>query len=497
MFEGSCNEEEFKEFDFYPLNKPFAYAKVYKGNVTADKFYKVIEPQLSSVEHHALEFIRETLMNLSKITLDASGVVTANQFLVDELERVLKENNIKLDDLSKKKILYYVKRDFFGYGRIDPLMSDPHIEDISCYNADLPIFIYHRKYGSLKTNIKFTDEEELSSFVTKLAQKCNRYISPTEPLLIATLPNGSTAQLTLRNTITTKGSTFAITPYRFDPYTSTDLINLHTMSAEMIAYLWLAVEHHKNALIAGEPACGKTTTLNALALLIPKESKIVSIEETQELNLPHPNWIPCLIKSTQPKQIHNRDTKEIDMYDLIKAALRQRPDYLLVGEIHRHEAYELFQAMAIGHTTYATIQADSVHTIIHRLEGLFHIPRIMLQALDIIILQATICINNKKTRRIKKIIEIIDVDPITKEILTNEVFSWNPIRDTYTYTGKSYILECIGSQMNSKLEEVTDETKRRAELLQWMRNNNLRSYTDVLTTLSQYHNNPHEFTKTI
>jgi flagellar protein FlaI len=268
------------------------------------------------------------------------------------------------------------------------------------------------------------------------------------------------------------------------------------MSAEILAYFWLAIENRVNALIAGGTASGKTTILNALSLFIPREAKIVSIEETREINLPHPNWIPGVARSGFGEIVQDKMVGEIDMYDLMKAALRQRPEYIIVGEIRGREAYVLFQAMATGHATYSTVHADSAKSLIHRLEGKpIEIPRIMLQALDIVSIQITTRVKGKRVRRCKQIIEIIDIDNTTKEILTNEVFRWDPIEDKYIYTGKSYILEGIRARWDMDKDRISEEVRRRTEILEWMCNNNIRSFKEVAKAISRYTENPDDFMK--
>jgi flagellar protein FlaI len=398
----------------------------------------------------------------------------------------------------KTKILYYVKRDFLWYGKIDPLMRDQNIEDISCDGSRLPIFLYHRKYGSLKSNIQFPDEVVLAAFVTQLAQKCGKHISIAEPMLDATMPDGSRIQMTLSKAVTTNGSTFTIRRFRSDPITATDLIMYKTMSPEMVAFMWLAVENGVNALIAGGTASGKTSTLNAISLFIPRESKIVSIEETREINLPHPNWIPGVVRSGFGEVINDKLAGEIDLYDLMKAALRQRPEYILVGEIRGKEAYVLFQAMATGHTTYSTVHADSAQSLIHRLEGKpIEIPRVMLQSLDIVTIQVQAEVGDQRVRRCKQIVEIVDIDPMTKEILTNEVFRWDPVQDQFNYSGKSYVLERIRAQHGMTKEEMMAELKRRVELLEWMKDNNIRAFKDVARMVASYLETPDEIMEKI
>jgi flagellar protein FlaI len=370
-------------------------------------------------------------------------------------------------------------------------MRDPNIEDISCDSSEVPLFLFHRKFGSLKSNVQFDDENELSIFVVKLAQKCGKHISLAEPMLDATMPDGSRIQMTLSRAVTTRGSTFTIRRFRSDPITATDLIEYNTMSAEMVAYMWLAVENGINALIAGGTAAGKTSTLNALCLFIPREAKIVSIEETREVNLPHPNWIPGVVRSGFGEIVNDRLVGEIDLFDLMKAALRQRPEYILVGEIRGKEAYVLFQAMATGHTTYSTFHADSTRSLIHRLEGKpIDIPRVMLASLDIAFIQINARLGDKRVRRCKQIVEIVDIDPVTKEILTNEVFRWDPITDSFIYSGKSYILERIRVQYDMSKEAMMEEIKRRVTVLHWMRKNNVREFKDVARVVALYAETP-------
>ena len=491
------SEDALEEIDFYPLQEPFSYVEIIREKETLDKRYVLIEIGLSERESHILDFVKETLDGfvIDVTELDSNG---EEKYLIEKIENIIDEYMIELDDKSKKKIIYFLKKKFLGLDKLEPLMRDPNIEDISCDGSEVPIFLYHRRYGSLKSNIKFNEEEELSAFVIKLAQKCGKHISIAEPMLDATMPDGSRIQMTLSTQVTTKGSTFTIRKFRADPITPTDLIEFHSMSVEMVAYMWMAVENGINALIAGGTAAGKTSTLNAISLFIPRESKIVSIEETREINLPHPNWIPGVVRSGFGEIINDKLVGEIDLFDLMKAALRQRPEYILVGEIRGREAYVLFQAMATGHTTYSTVHADSPKSLIHRLEGKpIDIPRVMLQSLDIVTIQVSAQLGDKRVRRCKQIVEVVDLDPITKEILTNEVFRWDPVEDKFIYSGKSYVLERIRNQYDMSKEEIMDEVKRRVEILNWMRNNNIRVFKDVARIVSSYAETPDELMEKI
>lgn len=491
------SENTVEEIDFYPIREPFAYVEIIREKESLDKRYVLLEMQLSKDEEYLLKFIKETLDGFIFQTSDMESK-GEGKYLSEKVDLIIEDYMLNIDSLTKKKILYYLEKESIGLGKLDVIMKDPNIEDISCDGSGVSLFLYHRRYGSLKSNVQFNDEDELTAFVVKLAQKCGKHISISEPMLDATMPDGSRIQMTLSTEVTTKGSTFTIRKFSEDPFSPPDLIEFHTMSSEMVAYMWLAVENGINALIAGGTAAGKTSTLNALCLFIPRESKIVSIEETREINLPHPNWIPGVVRSGFGEVVGNKVIGEIDLYDLMKAALRQRPEYILVGEIRGKEAYVLFQAMATGHTTYSTVHADSAQSLIHRLEGKpIEIPRIMLQTLDIVIIQVISRVKNKRARRCKQIIEIIDIDPTTKEILTNEVFRWDPIEDKFVYSGKSYILERIRAEKDISREGMISEIKNRTMLLDWMNKNNVREFKKAATIIAQYTDNPAEIMKKI
>jgi len=494
---GFSTKESWTDIDSYPLMESFAYAVIIRDTKTLDMLYIVIEIGLSGEESKNLEFIKETL-NVSISETDELESKGEKKYLREKVEQIVEDYSLKIDVISKRKIIYFLEKQLLGFDKLEPLMSDPNIEDISCDGSDVPIFLYHRKYGSLKSNIKFDSEDELSAFVVKLSQKCGKHISIANPMLDATMPDGSRIQMTLSTEVTTKGSTFTIRKFKENPFSPTDLIEFNTMSSEIVAFLWLAVENGINALIAGGTASGKTSTLNALALFIPPESKIVSIEETREINLPHKNWIPGVARVGFGEVVGGKIVGEIDLYELMKAALRQRPEYILVGEIRGREAYVLFQAMATGHTTYSTVHADSAKSLIHRLEGKpIEIPRIMLQALDVVCIQTISRVKDKRARKCKQIIEIVDIDSTTKEILTNQVFHWDSNEDKFIYSGKSYVLERIRAEKNLSREEIKTEIKQRAALLEWMRKKNITEFKEVANMAANYIENPLEIMKKV
>ncbi len=489
------NDENIEVVEIHPINKPFSYIRVIYNDLKHEYTYEILEPTLSMEEKKIFEFLKETLIKTMNVELTEFSEDEAKEFLRKNVDRVLSDYSIALNDVPKEKIMYYIVRDFLGYGKIDVLMHDPMIEDISCDAPRVPIYIYHRNYESLKTNISFGSELELDSFVIQLAQKCGRHISIARPLMDATMPDGSRIQACLSREVSSMGSNFTIRRFREDPLTPSHLVEFNTISPEIAAYFWLAIENGASAVLAGGTASGKTTSLNALCLFIPPQMKVISIEDTREINLPHPNWIASI---TREGTAESGEGSKVGMFDLLKAALRQRPEYILVGEIRGVEAVVLFQAMATGHTVYSTMHADSIFSVVHRLEGdPINIPRIQLQALNIVAIQAMMRIGRKRVRRIKKIVEIVGIDPTTDDILTNEVFSWNPRKDSFDYYGKGHVLDAIAEQRNWTDKELSEEFNRRKEVIRWMVEKGIKNYVDVGEIIAAYYKNPDSIMKRV
>src|SRR3989337_2429790 len=299
---------------------------------------KVVEPERSAFEQMGLETLYENI--LDTLTLYDTSDQEKAVILEKKILELIDGYSIEMDMASIHKILYYIKRDYIGYERVDALMKDPNIEDISCDGTNIPIFVYHRKFQNIKTNLHF-EEEKLDSFVMKLAQSCEKQISIGEPLVNSTLPDGSRLNASLGKEVTFRGSTFTIRKFREHAFTPADLIKSGTFSSEILAYTWLAVENGKSILFAGATAAGKTSALNAISLFIPSMAKVISIEDTHELVVHHLNWIGSVTRESFNKMTSAR---EIDMYELLRPALRQRPGNIIVGEIRGKEAMTYFQA---------------------------------------------------------------------------------------------------------------------------------------------------------
>jgi len=368
-------------------------------------------------------------------------------------------------------------------------MRDKMAEDISADGPGIPIYVYHRKYGSIETNIVF-DKAELDSLIYKMALRAGKHISMAKPLLDASLPNKDRLQLSIGSEITTRGSTFTIRKFKDIPITPIELVNYGTFSVEMFAYLWMAVENGFNILISGGTATGKTTVLNAVSMFIPPESKIVSIEDTREINLSHQNWIPAVTREAE------EGGHSIEMFDLLRAALRQRPEYILVGEVRGKEAYTLFQAMATGHITLSTVHADSADAVVKRLtKAPIDIPLMLLDSLNIIPIQRSVKVGNKRVRRCAQIIEITGIDFDNDTLRTNELFSWRP--DDFAFTGESNVFVEIMDKLNMGEKELSEEFARRVRILELMRKKGMNDFQSLSKIIFEYNINPEEVEKRI
>jgi flagellar protein FlaI len=483
-FESTGGQEE---VELYPVNEPFAYVRIIYDNPNHSYLYKVIEPELTPAESELILELQQRLFETLDVNTKDMTRESARKALRDAIDEIIIDYGIKLSPAGREKILYNIEKAFLGDGLIDPMMHDKYIEDISCDGLNTPIFIYHTSYESIQTSLMYTDAIELDSFVTKLAQRAGKYISIAEPMLDATMSDGSRIQMTLGQEVTAHGSTFTIRKFRDEPITPTDLIEWSTFSPLSIAFIWLAVENGKSCIFCGGTASGKTTSLNAISLFIPPLAKIVTLEDTRELKLPHPNWIPSITRES----FDTAGKGSIDMYELLRAALRQRPEYILVGEVRGQEAQTLFQAMSTGHVTYATMHADSVSSAVHRMENPpLNVPRNMLTALDLVSIQVQARIGGQRIRRNKALIEILDIDPRTNELITNEVFKWHQATDEIRYSGKSYILEEVMEERGWSEARMREELKRRQEILEWMRIKKLRHYKDVSKVLISYYRDP-------
>jgi flagellar protein FlaI len=475
----------FKEV--YPIQEPYVYAAIVKDPETQKISYEVIEPTLQKEEAKFLAELKNLLMDELDVNFtEVESKEKAQEYLKAKINETIKKYRIKIPEGSADKLSYYITRDFVGFGKIDALMKDHLIEDISADGVDVPLYIWHRQYESIPTNIRFADAEELDSFIVRLAYMAGKNISVASPIVDASLPEGSRIQLTFGKEITRRGSTFTIRRFKADPLTITDLIAFNTLSSEMAAYLWYIIENRASVLVAGGVACGKTTVLNCLSMFIKPEMKIVSVEDTQELNLAHENWIPSVVRSGF--KVDDKNSSTITLFDLLKAAMRQRPDYIIVGEVRGEEAYTLFQAMATGHLGMCTFHAESVESVINRLESEpMNIPKTLIAMTNVVMVMTRTEVNGKPARRASVTTELQNAK---NDVETREVFRWNPKFDRFRFQGRSPFLQKHMERMGLDPEQINREIRYRKAVLEWMVQQGIRRHSDVAQVIREYYANP-------
>ncbi|RDZ46899.1 secretion system protein E [Haloferax sp. Atlit-10N] len=397
---------------------------------------------------------------------------------------VLADDADDLNDYQVRKLQYYLRRDFIGYERIDGIKHDINVEDISCDGYNSPVFVYHSDYEQIISNV-YHGEGELDDFVVKLAQRSGKGISKRRPQVDATLPDGSRAQLTLGREVSDHGTNYTIRQFKDVPFTPIDLINWSTFSLEEMAFLWLCIENDKSLIFAGGTASGKTTSLNAVSLFIPSNTKIVSIEDTREVELPQRNWIASV---TRPS-FADDDKGDVDEFDLLEAALRQRPDYIVMGEIRGEEGRTLFQVMSTGHTTYTTFHADSVGEVLKRFTTApINVSKTMFTALDLVSIQTSTRVGGNKVRRNKSLTEINHYDPENDEINVQDVYQWQAETDEFLQMGSSNTLEEIKFDRGWNQETLELEVFKRQVILAYLIDRGLNTYTQVAATFQAFIN---------
>ncbi|SIR02559.1 flagellar protein FlaI [Haladaptatus litoreus] len=472
----------YEEVERYWVNAPFAFVSINYDAEANDHLYYVVEPELDEFEAELLDRLFSDLRE-SLIYRREMGGQTAEDVLRDELRELLEVYGVEVDSATFYRLFYYLFRAFRGFGKLDPLMHDPHIENISCDGYDLQLFVYHDEYNDIESNVAY-GEEELDSLVVRLAQQSGQHVSVGEPVVEATLPDGSRAELALGKEVTPRGSAFTIRKYANEPFTPVDLVNYGTFSLDQMAYLWLAIENNKSLVFAGGTASGKTTSMNAISMFIPPRSKVLTIEDTRELTLYHDNWLSSVTRDRLD------EGADITMYDLLRSALRHRPEYIAVGEVRGQEAMTLFQAMNTGHTTYSTMHADSVQTVINRLENEpINVPRAMIQSLDILSIQTLTYVGEERVRRNRTLAEINGIDQRTGDLDYSTAFSWDAATDTVKKRD-SDVLDEIRDNHGWSRSQLLTELRNRKLVLQYLRENDVTDYRRFTAMVNEYYADP-------
>ncbi len=466
----------------YPVSGPI-FAHIYPDFHDGRDTYISVEPILTQQLDPLMLEIEKGLLDMAdKLTNIDTDEEKKQIFLdlVDQmctteppqrglLSRFLKRGRkLEITPRQLEGIKYLIVRDKIGLGILEAMVNDPYVEDISCSGVGT-IFIEHKVFRSLKTTVSFHSFEELDEFVLRLSERIKKPVSFHSPIVDATLPDGSRINIVYGRDVSKRGSNFSIRKFSEVPLSVMELIELGTLNYKMASYLSIVIGEGMNVFVCGETASGKTTTLNALTTFIHPNAKIVSIEDTPELQVPHKNWIREVVQTTG-------ETSEsgVTMFDLLKAALRQRPNEIIVGEIRGPEGNIAFQAMQTGHSVMATFHAASVEKLLQRLTGSpINVPKTYIDNLNVILIQSAVKLPTGKVgRRMMSINEVVGFDPQTQSFSFVEIFHWNAADDTFEFTGdmNSYLLEQkIAVKMGIptyKKRRVYTELDRRAKILE-------------------------------
>jgi flagellar protein FlaI len=478
-----------KVIEKYPVYEPFSQILIIQDPKTGEHKYILDELQLDPMEHDIYKRILNIL--LAEIQSPKEEIVDPRKFFAEEARKIVDKYRISLGwlpDVSWYKILYHAERDLVGFGKIDSLMRDPNIEDVSCDGVNRPVYIWHRLYESIETNLQFESDEELDNLVVKLVHMSGKHVSSAFPIVDASLPGKHRLAVAYRREITPFGTAFTIRKFRDDPYSIIDLINIGTFTEEMAAYLWICLENRASVMVLGGTAAGKTTALNALACLIKPGSKIMTIEETAELNLSHENWVSLIAR--QSYGLGGSSVGEVALFDLVKTCMRHRPDLMIVGEVRGQEAYVLFQALATGHGGMCTMHAENVASAVKRLtQKPMDISPAYIPLMNIVMsVQRVHLVKNGEKRAYRRVLSVNEIEDFEKYV---NPFKWDPVKDEQVIDlNSSFLLTQISERLGYSREQLIAEMDRRAEVLRWMRQKNIRSYKEVANIIAEYYARP-------
>ena len=481
-------KRSYRVVEEYPVHNPHARVKIVKAPKLGEgNHYFVDETPLDAEEY---DTFRKIVGVLSKeLDPPENPDLTPEEYVYEQAERIAEKYHRSLGQFtgrSWRKIFYYVVRDLAGYGPLHVMMHDPNIEDISCNGLNSPIYVWHRKYESIPTNITFTDEQTTNDFIVKLAHRSAKHISSAQPILDAMLPEKHRLAATFMKEVSTRGSTFCVRKFRADPFSVVDLIRIGTLNERIAAYFWLILERKMNFMIIGGTGSGKTSLLNALLSLMSQNDKIVTVEEVPELSPPLANWTQ--LNSRQSFQFGSGAAASITLFDLVKVSLRYRPDYIIVGEIRGEEAYVLFQALATGHGGLCTMHADSLDHVVKRLTS----PPMNVSKIYIPLMNSALHIQRVELpkqreglsfgRRVRTVWEIEEFEHY------REVATWNPSSDTFdTWFEDSFLLRQIAANSSTTVEALLIELDARERYLREIVESGIRDQREVAEKILAYY----------
>ncbi len=449
--------------------------------VEEGEYYKIVEEEFETKYILDIELSEEEKLLFRKLRR-----CLGRQKIIPEMREafdyILKECFNTIGAPYNEKVAKYIKNEIFGLGKLEYLLENDDLEEIMVNGDNKPVYVVHRKYGMLKTNLVF-QRNDILNIINKIASFAGRTINKENPLLDARLPNGDRVNATL-SPPALEGPTITIRKFRREAFSIVDLIKFGTLTSDLAAFLWLAVEGFRikpaNIIIAGGTGSGKTTTLNCLAVFIPQNERVITIEDTAELQLP--------LEHVVRFEAISEEGKPLDFNRLLINSLRMRPDRIIVGEIRGEEALTLFTAMNTGHEgCMGTLHANNSRETISRLTNApMNVPITMLRVLDLIIIQNKIMLNGKIVRRIEEVSEVAGIEG--NNLLLNKLYQYDIKNDKVRSTGTpSRLFQIIAKATGRDLKEINLELEKRKLILEFLVKRNIRKLTDVVSWIQRYY----------
>ena len=477
----------------YPVGDPL-FVHIY-GDPKMERRYIIIEPRLQNTEERVkYEVVKEKILELAP-----SKVIPENreefEIFLDQLynEALQKINNkgffsrksVKLTQIETEKFRYLIKRDIVGIGPLEILIRDPYIEDIHILGAEY-VSLIHKIFDALPTNIKFESNITLADYLKALSERIGRPVSDKNPIVDGTLPDGSRINIIYSPDVSIKGPSATIRKFSATPLSVVQLVKWNTLSAEVAAYLWLALEYGMSVFVCGETASGKTTTLNSIVPFIKPQSKIFTAEDTPEVVVPHPTWQRLTTRERGPEE------SRVTLFDLLKAALRSRPNYIIVGEIRGIEGAIAFQAMQTGHPVLSTFHAGDIKKMIQRFTGHpINVPVTFIDNLNIALFQQAVYVKGRFLRRVLNVVEIEGYYEELGGVATRSVFEWDSVSDRHIFRGmnNSYVLERKIAEVAGYEDpkDIYNELFLRARIIQRMAELEITGYWDVYREIKNFY----------
>ncbi len=479
----------------YPVGDPI-FVHVFRDHEKGKMVYNVIEPRLTEEEEKLYDKILDKMIDHAHKYKVPNHIEDAGDIIEKIFKEVVKisdkqataidgiiDSKIHLTQLQHDNIWYYVFRNRVGYGKMEPFFYDPYLEDIHCTGVG-NIKTIHKIFDMVYTNVEFRDDIELNKYILDASERVERPVSDANSVVDAIMPDGSRVNFIYGRELSLEGSSFTVRKFSEVPVSIIQIVNWGTMSAEVAAYLWLCLENGMNIFVCGETASGKTTTLNASAAFIKPDDKVYTVENTPEVTMPQETWQHLVTREA------GKDT-DVTMFTLLIAALRSRPNYIIVGEIRGEEGNVAFQAMQTGHPVMSTFHAGNPHTMIQRLTGHpINVPIASIDNLNVVLIQQAVSHGGRMVRRVLSITEIERYYDAENKVITREVFSWDPVNDVHRFRGlyNSYILEKkIASMLGyADTRDIYNELDRRKRIIERMVQEEIWNYFDVWEILSRF-----------